>query len=420
MNKNVFSAKDLMNAWEKHHISGSLPSRVRHKDLQKQLEQLEKLGLIIDEVGRSYARREIYQIEFGRGATKILMWSQMHGDEPTATAALIDMFAFLQQNRDQNWIKKLENSLTIRAVPMLNPDGADLFQRRNLQGIDINRDARALQTPEGRLLKKLRDDFSPEIGFNLHNQDPLKTVGKTYRQATISLLAVSGNKENTSGQGHERNKRLCAVMVEALEKFISGHVGRYDDKYNARAFGDMISAWGTPVILIETGALHGKDEKFLVKLNFIAYLSALQSLIDGSERKADAQIYENLPFNSSDRIFNVIFRQANIVNTSEKTEFFIADVAISTERRAGERAPVFVQDIGDLADHAGLDEYDGSDFYLVSKDKPLRVGASGDFLFYKKSRKIEWMTQNLEKDFAPDAIFKSGKLTKGEDVLPKK
>ena len=61
-------------------------------------------------------------------------------------------------------------------------------------------------------------------------------------------------------------------MISALNNFIQGHIARYDDEYNPRAFGDRISEWGTPVILIETGALHGKDEMFLVKMNFVAYL----------------------------------------------------------------------------------------------------------------------------------------------------
>ena len=49
---------------------------------------------------------------------------------------------------------------------MLNPDGAERFQRRNAQSIDINRDALRLQTPEGRTLKAVRDRFQPRIGFN--------------------------------------------------------------------------------------------------------------------------------------------------------------------------------------------------------------------------------------------------------------
>ncbi len=51
---------------------------------------------------------------------------------------------------------------------------------------------------------------------------------------------------------------------------------------------------------------------YLVKMNFIAFLTALQSLADGSEQTADPSVYERLPQNSSGRIFNIIFRRANI------------------------------------------------------------------------------------------------------------
>jgi len=418
MNINAQTAEEFAAAWERHHVSNILPSNVRHKDLQKYLENLKKLGVKVDEVGRSYAGREIHQIEWGKGATKIFMWSQMHGDEPTATSALVDMFTFLQNNRDKlAWVKKLENSVTIRAVPMLNPDGAELYQRRNLQGIDINRDARNLQTPEGRLLKKLRDEWKPEIGFNLHNQNPLTTVGKTPKQAAISLLAVSGNPKGATYAGHERNKRISAVMIAALDKFIAGHIGRYDDEYNPRAFGDRISEWGTPVILIETGALHGRDEMFLVKMNFIANLTALQSMVDGSEKRADAKVYENLPFNDSGNLYSFLFRKANIINFAESETPFVGDVAINAERRRAETlSPVFVQEIGDLSVFSGLEEYDVSDYFLVSKTGRLKIGSSGELLFYKKTRVIDWKAKDLEKKYAPDAIFSNGKWTK---PLPK-
>ncbi len=104
----------------------------------------------VREVGRSVANREIYEMEFGSGSLKVFMWSQMHGDEPTATSALLDMFHYLQRNRDAAWVKEIAEKMTIRAVPMLNPDGVELYQRFNLQFIDINRDARTHATPEGR------------------------------------------------------------------------------------------------------------------------------------------------------------------------------------------------------------------------------------------------------------------------------
>jgi Predicted carboxypeptidase len=160
------SPAELAEIWDKQHVSKIAPSNMRHRDLLPMLDGLKKIGLKVEKVGESYAKRSIHQIEFGKGPLKIFMWSQMHGDEPTATPALIDMFTVLQNGRDKDWVKKIENAFTIRAVPMLNPDGAELFVRRNLQGIDINRDARDLKTPEAQLLKRLRDEWQPRIGFN--------------------------------------------------------------------------------------------------------------------------------------------------------------------------------------------------------------------------------------------------------------
>ena len=416
------TAKDFAEIWEKNHISNILPSNVRHKDLQKYLAQLKELGLKVDEVGRSFGNREIYQIEWGKGATKIFLWSQMHGDEPTATSALIDMFAYLQKNGDKKWVKKFEETFTIRAVPMLNPDGAELYQRRNLQGIDINRDAANLKTPEAQLLKKLRDEWSPQIGFNLHNQQSLTTAGDTTRQAAISFLAVLGNAEGITNPGNERSKRIIGAMTLALNQFIGGYIGRYDPTYTSSAFGDNFSAWGTPVILIETGALYGKDEMFLVKMNFVAFLAALQSIADGTEQRLSPINYELLPLNSSGKLVHFIFRKATIVNFADETIApFSSDVAVNLERRRAEQSsPTFVRDIGGLPNLTGLEEYDAADFYLVPRPGKLKVGELGEFLFYKKSRQINWKTLNLETAIPPDAIFSQGKWFKGEGVLSKK
>src|SRR5438552_11454382 len=114
------SPEKLAAIWETEHISKIFPSDVRHKDLQNYLDQLRKIGIPVEEVGRSYAGREIYEMEWGKGPLKIFMWSQMHGDEPTATSALSDTFAFLQKNRRLPWVKKIEEPMTIRAVPLLN------------------------------------------------------------------------------------------------------------------------------------------------------------------------------------------------------------------------------------------------------------------------------------------------------------
>jgi hypothetical protein len=421
------SAKVLGEIWEKEKISRISPSNVRHRDLKVYLEELKTMGLKIEEVGRSYADREIYQIEWGTGPKRIFMWSQMHGDEPTATSALVDMFAFLQRNRDLPWVKKLSESMTIRGVPMLNPDGTEFFQRRNLQGIDINRDAVGLKTPEGRLLKKLRDEWEPEIGFNLHNQGQLTTAGNAPRQAAISLLAVLGDPKGVSTPGFERNKRLISAMTLAVNEFIPGYVGRYDDTYNDLAFGDKFSAWGTPVILVEAGGLHGRDEFYLVMLNFVMYLTALEVIADDSHTRYDPEIYLSLPLNASGRLMNFIFRNANIITPSSKGAATVGDIGINLERRRAElTAPTIIREVGDLKRRDGLTEYDASEFNVIHRFGRIRAGDSGELLFYKKDRKINWSQPNLEYTEAPDAIFSlgawfiGGDLMKTKDITPKR
>jgi hypothetical protein len=419
MTTSAQTAAEFAEIWDKQHVSHIFPSDVRHKDLQKYLDDLKKIGLKVEEVGRSFQNREIYQVEFGKGPLKVFMWSQMHGDEPTATSALIDTFAFLQKNRQLPWVKKIEDSITLRAVPMLNPDGEEMYQRRSSQDIDINRDARDLKSPEAQLLKKLRDDWSPSIGFNLHNQKELTTAGNTNKQAAISLLVVFGDAAKTTNDGLERNRRICSLIVQALQNYIPGHIARYDDEYTPAAFGDNFSAWGTPVILIETGALQGKDEMYLVKMNFIAFMTALNSLADGGEKSAVTLAYDSLPNNSSGRIYNYIFRNASIVDPQNPDQIVIASIGAVAERRRASFLPgVSIVSVNSLTGMSGLEEYDAGNYYVMQKFGRMKVGESSELLFFKKDRQIDWKSPTFEKDFPPDAVFSLGKFIKGAELFP--
>jgi hypothetical protein len=421
LSMNIFSQgpKELAEIWDKDHITTIDPSNVRHVDLLKYLDELKRLGIKVEQVGSSNANRAIYQAEFGTGPLKVFMWSQMHGDEPTATSALMDMFAFFASNRDLPWVKKISETMTIRIVPMLNPDGTEAFQRRNLQGIDINRDAIDLATPEARVLKRLRDDWSPSIGFNLHNQRSLTSIGNTNKQAAISLLVVYGDAAKTTDEGFERNKRVAAAMVDAIEKLIPGHVGRYGDEYTPTAFGDRFSGWGTPVILVETGSLYGKSEMFLVKVNFVAFITALNSLATGSEKTQNPQPYLSLIENGSGAIYNFIFRRANIIRSPSSPSGFQADIGVNTERRrANQWSPNFIREVGDLTKASGLEEFDASAFNVIQRFGRTIVGELGELFFYRKERTVDFRSDDLERQFPPDAIFSGGRWISGKGVVP--
>ena len=88
-------------------------------------------------------------MSIGQGPKSILLWSQMHGDEPSATPAVLDLIDYLARESARPEIAKILAAFTLRIIPMLNPDGAALYERRNLQGIDINRDALMLDDSRG-------------------------------------------------------------------------------------------------------------------------------------------------------------------------------------------------------------------------------------------------------------------------------
>jgi hypothetical protein len=319
--------------------------------------------------------------------------------------------------------------MTIRAIPMLNPDGADLYLRRNLQSIDINRDARALITPEGRLLKRLRDEWKPNLAFNLHNQNARTAVGNTGKQATIALLAVPFDATGKDNAGRILAKRVSTVIYEVLSPRIPGQISRYDDTFNPRAFGDLISAWGTPVVLIETGGWYGKSEGDLVELNFIALLSVFRSIADGSIEKANPSTYESILYNESGAIYDLIVRNGTVVNrmqvnSGKMVEPFRADISVNLEsqRRPFERTGRGqIQEVGDLSSLRGLEMVDASGYFVTVAEGVLRQGTEAVLLFYRESRgrEIAWDASDLETRFPPDAIYRGGRWS-GKDALPRK
>jgi hypothetical protein len=194
-----------------------------------------------------------------------------------------------------------------------------------------------------------------------------------------------------------------------------GHIGRDGDEWTPTAVGDNFSAWGTPVILIETGALYGKDEMFLVKMNFIAILTALRSAADGSEKAVSPVAYETLPENSSGSLYYFIFRNATLVDRTKPDVAVSADIGINIDRRRAEFvAPAYIRQIGNLSGYTGLSEFNASDYKVVPRNSSsIKTGDFAELLFYKKSRVVDWKSTDLEKQFPPDAIFSLGKWVKG-------
>ncbi|WP_375771307.1 M14 family metallopeptidase [Archangium gephyra] len=363
------------------------PALVRHSHVQSQLRRLHQSASYlfqVEEVGRSVEGRALHLVRVGSGPRHLLLWSQMHGDEPTATTALLDLFEYLRLHRAHPRVARLLSALTLHAVPMLNPDGAERFQRRNAQGIDVNRDALALQTPEGRTLKALRDRLQPSLGFNLHNQSWRTAVGDgSRRSASISLLAPPFDASRSDNPGRVLAKRVCAVIRDALEPLAPGQIGRYDDSFEVRAFGDNLVRWGTPTVLIETGPWPSAEpDEPLLRLNFVALVSALEALSTGAVEHADLERYESIPLNDSKGMLHLVIRGAHVFG--EAGDAFVADVGVAAAQavrtREGTASVVLagsIEELGDLRVYGAVEEVDGTGLTAVPLPSgSVRVGDS--------------------------------------------
>ena len=178
------------------------------------------------------------------------------------------------------------------------------------------------------------------------------------------------------------------MIRDAIEPFASGQIGRYDDSFEMRAFGDNITLWGTPVVLIETGPWPAEDpDPHLIRLNFVAIMSALDALATGGVHRADPKRYDSLPMNESG-LLHTLIRNATVINGAGVPPY-IADIGISGTRRVevrdGKRTmrvATSIADMGDLRKAGALREIDASGLTAVP-DRGYEVGATVDLPHWK-------------------------------------
>jgi len=312
-------------------------------------------------IGESVEGRPLYLVRYGTGPVPVLLWSQMHGDESTATMTLADMLHFFGTSPDDPLARRIGERLTVWMIPMLNPDGAERFQRRNVQGIDVNRDARMLATPEGRVLRETQRRLQPAFGFNLHDQNVRTPVEGTERIAAIAFLAPPFDEARSDNEVRLRAARVAAAMRHAAEPMVGGHIARYDDTYNPRAFGDGMQRWGTSTVLVESGAWRDDPEKqHLRKVNFVMLMSALDAIATGSYAAVDPAGYRGLPFNGR-AVTDLLVRGGTVVSPGMPP--FRADLAVNFAEplhRVGGR----IADIGDLGETSARDTLDSAGLFI--------------------------------------------------------
>ncbi len=338
--------------------------RFNYDDILKTINKLkDNAAFKVEQVGASVEGEPINLVCWGNGNESVLLWSQMHGDEPTATMAIMDLFNFLSEEQDETGEllkKKLSDSLSLYFLPMLNPDGARAFRRHNSMGIDINRDALKLNTPEGNALKRMQERIRPDWGFNLHDQSRYYKAGSNDEPATFSFLAPAYNKQKDINGNRLAAMQLIVEINALIQGYIPNQVGRYDDTFEPRAFGDNMQKWGVRTILVECGGNPEDLEKQEIrKYHFALFLKAFESIIDRSYKAYAVSDYEAIPFNRR-RMMELVIRNATYNFKGFQTNLDLGFQAIEYDSK--DHLDFYkkgsISEVGDLTGYQGYQDFD--------------------------------------------------------------
>ncbi len=280
---------------------------------------------IVEIIGKSVLDNPIYGLKIGEGNKRILMWSQMHGNESTTTKALFDLLNTLLDTRTS--LKNILETCTLYIIPILNPDGAEAYTRVNANKVDLNRDAQNLSQPESQVLRRIFESFKPHFCFNLHGQRTIFSAGNTNKSATLSFLAPAQDNACTITPNRKVAMEVIGVMNDTLQKIIPNQVGVYDDAFNLNCVGDTFQNENIPTILFEAG--HYKDDygrEMTRELIYISYISSLIYIANNTITGSHYEVYLKIPENEK-YFYDVIIRNAKVGNHK------INDIAIQYQEK---------------------------------------------------------------------------------------
>lgn len=297
--------------------------------------------------GQSVLGRAIYSVEIGQGHRRVLIWSQMHGNESTTTKALFDFFEAVKQHPEE--IEGLLQNCRLKIIPVLNPDGAIAYTRRNANDVDLNRDAVEQSQPESRLLQMVAQEFHPDFCFNMHGQRTIFGVGDSDKSATMSFLSPACNSEKKPNKACQIAQQLIAGINEDLQGIIPGQVGRYDDTYNPNCVGDFFQNKNIPTVLFEAGHFHNDYQREKTReLVSVSLFKGLKLISDQSWSSYSLSSYYKIPENKKS-FYDILIRNAVLDNK-------LTDIAVQYEEVLIKGMVTFIPKIADIRN---LQEFHG-------------------------------------------------------------
>lgn len=348
---------------------------------------------LLTEIGRSELNKPIYKLTLGKGPKNILLWTQMHGNETTGTLSCLDLLKFFEN--ENNCSHEILSKFTLDIIFMLNPDGAEIWTRRNRLGIDINRDFLTASSIEMQVLKKTASEKKYDLAFNLHDQRTIFGVEGKKEPATLAFLSPSESVDRKVTETRKKSMGLIADIYKEISKLLPNKISRFTDEFYPRSVGDNFQKLGIPTILFEGG--HFPKDYYRQKTRRYFTLSLITALYYASvkdEWQKGYELYNEIP-NNSLSFFDIIYRNVRIREDKKET----VDIGIQYVEKItkGENELSFIakiEDIGDLSFMYGHEEIDADGRCIVFADSTIQYPRIGVFADFKLD---EWIIVNGKK-----------------------
>src|SRR5690606_25400207 len=155
---------------------------------------------------------------------------------------------------------------------------------------------------------------------------------------------------------------VSMAIRAVLEPYIAGHIAKWDDTFNPRAFGDLTAASGVSTVLIESGGIEGDLQKQqLRKLNFLALIGALDAIATGAHAGLPRERYDELPGNG--RVWPDLLVTGGTLALPGQPQARM-DLLVDFQQPLLERGGT-ISDIGDLGEVQARRTIDASGLYIV-------------------------------------------------------
>ncbi|WP_053992523.1 M14 family zinc carboxypeptidase [Mangrovimonas sp. TPBH4] len=353
---------------------------INNSSIEPLLKQLPSL-FKVEVIGKSVKGRNIYSVTFGHGPKRLLLWSQMHGNESTTTKALFDVFNFFKQPSEAG--SKLLDHCTFKVITILSPDGAEAYTRINANQVDLNRDAQNLTQPESLVLKHCFEAFDPHYCYNLHGQRTIFSAGASDNSAIVSFLSPSQDRERSLTLNRKVAMEIIGEMNRHLQTVIPNQVGIYDDSFNINCVGDTFQNLGVPTILFEAGHYPGDyPREETRKLIYYALMLSFHYIASNDIKGENYELYLTIPENQ--KLFHDIIIRDALVDGK------ICDVCIQYEEQLEEISVKFTPKIARFSEcgelHAHKAYNANKQRVLTPENTELQEGSEIDFVFIENHK----------------------------------